>query len=311
MEKEKNFVSAVVYIHNAENQIGEFIHNVSDVLSENFHKFEIICVNDASTDNSVAAAKKSAEQYVDAPLTIIEMSEFHGVELSMNAGVDLAIGDYVFEFDSPVMDFEKKLIMDVYWKSLKGYDIVSAAPDKQSNAGSGCFYRLFNRYSHSNYKMQTERFRIVSRRLINRVGAVNQTIAYRKVVYANSGLAAEYISYSPNSTELIPKDKQDKTYRWNLALKSFILFTDVGYRFSIWMTEAMMLITLLVAVYAVVIFCTGSPVAGWTTTILFLSIAFFGLFGILSVVIKYLDILVNLSSVKQQYRIKNIEKVNK
>ena len=59
------------------------------------------------------------------------------------------------------------------------------------------------------------------------------------------------------------------------------------------MTALMMLMSAFMIVYSVVIFTTPS-VAGWTTTILFLSVAFFGLFGILTIVIKYLQLVVNL-----------------
>mgnify|MGYP003596112344 CR=1 FL=1 len=77
-----------------------------------------------------------------------------------------------------------------------------------------------------------------------------------------------------------------------------------------WMTAIMMGLTALAAVYAVCIFATGIPVEGWTTTILFLAFAFFGLFGILTIVMKYLAILVNLNFKKQRYIITEIQKIN-
>ena len=52
-DKEKNFLSAVVYVHNSENEIGSFIDRLYKQLNENFLKFEIICVNDASTDTDL------------------------------------------------------------------------------------------------------------------------------------------------------------------------------------------------------------------------------------------------------------------
>lgn len=52
-DKEKNFVSAVVYVHNAGERLDRFLAMVTSVLEANFEHAEIICVNDASTDNSV------------------------------------------------------------------------------------------------------------------------------------------------------------------------------------------------------------------------------------------------------------------
>lgn len=54
MNKEKNFVSAVIYVHDAENEIEKFLKTVAGVLEANFENSEIICVNDFSGDNSAA-----------------------------------------------------------------------------------------------------------------------------------------------------------------------------------------------------------------------------------------------------------------
>ena len=56
------------------------------------------------------------------------VSYFHGTEAAMNAGMDLAIGDFVLEFDACVPDFAAAEIMRVYQRSLDGFDIVSPAP---------------------------------------------------------------------------------------------------------------------------------------------------------------------------------------
>uniref|UniRef100_UPI00325FE826 hypothetical protein n=1 Tax=Clostridium sp. NkU-1 TaxID=1095009 RepID=UPI00325FE826 len=45
----------------------------------------------------------------------------------MNAGVDLAIGDFIYEFDNLLVEYDQDLIWKVYQRSLQGYDIVSAA----------------------------------------------------------------------------------------------------------------------------------------------------------------------------------------
>ncbi|MDK2868670.1 MAG: polyisoprenyl-phosphate glycosyltransferase, partial [Clostridiales bacterium] len=52
-------------------------------------------------------------------------------------------------------------------------------------------------------------------------------------------------------------------------------------------------------------------VEGWTPTILFLSFAFFGVFGILAIVIKYLSIIVELIFKKRQYVYESIQKISK
>jgi dolichol-phosphate mannosyltransferase len=103
----------------------------------------------------------------------------------------------------------------------------------------------------------------------------------------------------------------DLKNRTQLAVDALILFTDVGYRFAITMTFLMMLITVIVALYAVIVYVFQNPVEGWTPTILFLSFAFFGVFGILAVVIKYLSIIVELIFKKRQYVYESIQKLSK
>lgn len=309
INKEKNFISAVVYIHNNENNIIDTLNNINNILHNNFEKYEIICVNDYSTDKSVEQIKKFSIDVKGAVLSILNMSYYQGLELSMGAGVDLAIGDFVFEFDSINMDYSPETIMEVYFKSLKGNDIVSASPKKRMRKSSKLFYDIFNGYSNNPNKLKTETFRILSRRAINRVQSMNKTIPYRKAIYANCGLKVDTIYY--NSIRNLKIKNVDETTRKNVAVESLILFTDVAYKAALTMTFVMMLGIIAVGIYTVKVFISDQPVAGWTTTMLFLSVAFLGVFAILAVVIKYLSILVDLTFKKQKYMIESIEKLTK
>ncbi len=129
--KEKNFVSAVIYVHNAEDRIESFLKMVIKAMEDNFDHSEIICVNDHSDDNSLNIIKKASSSASLTSISVVNLSYFHGLEMAMNAGVDMSIGDFVFEFDNTYADFEPALIMDIYRHSLKGFDIVSASPDRK------------------------------------------------------------------------------------------------------------------------------------------------------------------------------------
>ena len=142
---------------------------------------------------------------------------------------------------------------------------------------------------------------------------MNKTIPYRKAVYANCGLKTDNLRYHIVCMEKRDGvvDKKEKKYRFSLAVDSLILFTNLGYRFAIAMTFLMIFIVMCVAIYSITIYLLGNPVAGWTTTILFLSFCFFGLFGILTIIIKYLQILVNLVFKRKRYSFESIEKITK
>jgi len=303
--KERNFVSAVVYCNNDANNIGQFISELDQNLSYNFNKYEIIIVNDGSTDESANIIKKYASKQEDKVITLLNMSHYQGVEASMNAGVDLSIGDFVFEFDSAYADFDWDMLMKIYRHSLQGFDIISACRNQKSRFTSRLYYFIFNRYAKLQYEIKNETFRILSRRAINRIHSVTQSIPFRKAAYANCGLAISSLEYKPSRPVLL-KNNED---RHKLAMDSLILYTDVAYRVTVSLAIIMALTTASFALYALIYKLLENPVEGWTTTIIFIAFGFFGLFIILAMVIKYLQTLVTLAFRKKEYLFESIEKL--
>lgn len=311
MNKEKNFASAVIYTRNAENRIEDFLRMVVGVLQDNFEHAEVVCVNDRSSDRSAEIIKQVAKSFSGITITVVNLSYFHGVENAMASGNALTIGDFIFEFDSTCLDFTAEDVMTVYHKALTGYDAVSAMPDTKERFSSKLFYWTMDRFSDVSLGLHTERFRVISRRILNRVDDLNQTIPYRKLVYANSGLRTLAVKYTPKTGYKCKgtMERKEKRYREGLAVDSLILFTNVGYWLSLVLSVAMMLVAVFMAVYSVAVYLSAVPIAGWTTTVLFLAVAFFGLFAVLAVVIKYLQILVSLVFKRKQFTFESIEKV--
>lgn len=310
--REKNFVSAVIYVHNLEHTIGKFVQTIMEIISENFEHSEIICVNDASTDESAKKIRDvvTTNDASRTSVTILNLSFFHGLEASMDAGKELAIGDFVFEFDLACLDFDPELVLSVYKHALEGFDIVSAVPASSARFSSWIFYSILNRYGHFPYRFCTERFRIISRRAINRVSAVNREIVYRKTVYASCGLKSANLQYHPVSGVNFTISRKERIYRRELAFNSILLFTELGYRFSRFVTILMGISSFAMLIYSIVIYCTGTPVRGWTSSILLISSVSFGLFVILTFVIKYLQILINLSFKRGNFTFESIEKLS-
>lgn len=305
-EKEKNYISAVVYLHNQEKIIVPFLTRLAKQLDNHFTHYEIIIVDDASDDHSVNKVKEIVNSFNTTAITIVHMGHFHGVEISMRSGVDLSIGDFVYEFDKITMDYEDSLIYQIYQESLKGNDIV-AASNIRSQTSSKLFYKIFNRFGNYSYKLKSESFRIISRRGINRVKSMNTTIPYRKALYASCGLHATTIYYNGDIASI--NDVHESKMRKTLAIDSILLFTNFGYKVSVAMAALMMMITVFVGIYTLYFFFNGQSVQGWASTMLFLSFAFFGLFVILTILIKYVSLVLNLVFKKQEYVIAGIEKV--
>lgn len=306
IEKESNFVSVVVYCRNNEHFIQDLLEILYRVFESRFEKFEFIIANDASTDRSIEIIKNVASSKENNTISIINMSYFQGVEKSMNAGVDHAIGDYIFEFDRVEVDYRDELVFEVYKHALTGYDIVSARNNKRK-VTSKMFYWLLNHYSKNQYQIGSDTFRLLSRRAINRIHSLSSTIPYRKALYANSGLKNDVFNYSP--TLSVKSTYSLKYQRQETALSTLVIFTDVAYKFALGLSILMMFSTVAVAIYTLVFFILESSIEGFTTIMLFLTGAFFGIFAILTIVIKYLSILVDLIFLKQKYLIQSVEKL--
>lgn len=308
--KEKNFISAVVYVHNDEARVAEFVKMLIRVVEDNFEVSEIVCVNDCSDDASAQKIKEASASAQSTTISILNMSYFHGVEAAMSAGVNLAIGDFVIEFDSVLQDYAETEILRVYHEALSGYDIVSASPDKKQKFTSSLFYYIFDRFTSISYKMCTERFRILSRRVINRIKSMNHSVQYRKALYANCGLKTKNVRY--DAIEAVGKeDREERKYRTSLAVDTLMLFTDVGYKIALTLTVGMMLFIIGVTIYSIVIRFTGNPVEGWAFTTLFNAFGFFGIFAVFTIVVKYLQILIKLVFKKKNYSFESIEKLTK
>ena len=302
MEKEQNFVSAVVYIRNNSGAVKPFFSSLQRELDAHFEKYELIAVNAACTDNSCnELAEWGAEHSL--PITVIHMSSLQSREACMNAGLDISIGDFVYEFDYVEGMFPWETLFHAYEMMLKGNDIVSVCPS-QMGGGSSLFYRLFNAYSNSPYEIRTNAFCLVSRRALHRVHAISAYMPYRKAAYASSGLKNAVLEYSGRCY-----DKHENRLR--LAVESLLLYTHFGYRVSILLSIAMAFVTMSACIYVIAVYCLGSPIAGWTTTSLMISFGFTGVFLGNTIVVKYLALLLELLSKRERYLVENVEKIQK
>lgn len=306
--KEKNFVSAVVYARNCSSEIKPFLVMLCNFLNANFVNYEVICVDDASED---ATAQIIQEFSIDGcgAVSLLTMSYYQGMELAMAAGVDLAIGDFVYEFDSLVLSWPDKLLRQVYDQSLVGYDIVTACPQNSGHKEAAFYYHIYNKYSRSKYKLRTESFRLLSRRAINRVHSMSRTLPYRKAVYANCGLLTYALFY--NSLCNIPKAADlERGKQTDIAIDALILYTDAFYKLSRGFSIFMMLVAVVTAIYTISAYVTSHPVAGWTTMMMFLAIGFFVLTITLTIAIRYLTLILKIVFTRQKYVVESIEKLS-
>lgn len=303
MNKEHNFISAVVYLEDESPQTLNFLRVLDASLEEHFLQYEIIAVCLMGKHGVSGALKEWAEK-VSKPLTMVKMSAGQPHEQCMNAGLDITIGDYVYEFDTAIMSYPKEIIYQAYELAMQGNDIVTVCPKKEKSS-SKLFYSLFNRHSGSAYKLRTNAFTLVSRRTLNRAHAMNENLPYRKATYASCGLKMAELEF----TSTIGKQDTKSENPTELALDSLILYTNFGYRFSLGFSLLMLFGTVAMLIYTVAIYLIGSPINGWTTTMLALTAGLTGLFAILTMILKYLSLILKMLFQKQSYLVESIEKL--
>lgn len=306
---EKKFVSVVSYLHNDADRIVKFLDTVVQTVKENFEQYELVLVDDACEDSTIELVREyTLKECPNAMVSVVHMGFYQGIESSMNSGRDVAIGDFVYEFDDVSIDYDGSLLMSVYEKLIGGCDIVSARSTAKQRLTSKVFYDLYNRSSNGHSKIGPESFRLVSRRAINRIKSLGKYIPYRKAVYANCGLTASFVSYDPIGNQT--KAKKSARERGNLALDSFIYFTNILEKASAVISALFLAFSLGIIIYAIIDRMTGQGVAnGWASTMIFMSMGFFGVFALLTIVLKYLSVILNLLFKQHKYMVADIEKI--
>ena len=86
-------ISVVIPVYNAESFISKC---VGSVLEQTFSDLELICVDDCSKDGS----SKLLDGFDDPRVRVIRFAENRGVSAARNAGLEAAVGDYVYFLDS-------------------------------------------------------------------------------------------------------------------------------------------------------------------------------------------------------------------
>ena len=242
-----------------------FLKMLVEILDKHFEHFEVICVDDYSTDNSVNEIKSAVKgKGSSSVVSIIQMSYYQGLEVAVNAGTDIAIGDFIFEFDIAESDFPPQKIMEAYQHALSGFDIVMVCPENNYSISSKVFYSIMKKHLPMKTPMRTERFRIVSRRALNRINMINTDIPYRKVIYNNCGLQTDEVIYTSERKIKSARSFKEKV---SLAVNSLMLYTDYFSKIAILLAILMGIAAIGIGVYAIVVYLGNSkPIEGWTTT---------------------------------------------
>lgn len=269
-------ISIVIPLFNEEALVSQLLEEVMRNTKTIGEPYEIVCVDDGSTDSTLANLLK--EQNKNSAIKVISLSRNFGLQPAITAGLDHAKGEFVLIMDGDMQD-PPALIPQLYATICnKKADVVSAVRSKRNEKTGKRFYislfhKIFSNISEGNQVEQSGNFSILSRKAVDAILQFKEHNRYFPGIRNFIGFKHEYITYDrPDRTEGKPKMSRKKL---------FALAADAIYSFSKWPIKACLYLGLLgvivfflAIVYTLISKFTGLAPFGWSST--FLAISFFG-----------------------------------
>jgi glycosyltransferase involved in cell wall biosynthesis len=160
------YVSVVVPAFNEEGSIEATYRRLTDVLTGLEVRYELIFVNDGSTDNTLDLLERAAT--ADPCVKIVDFSRNFGHQIAVTAGIDHARGDVVVLIDADLQD-PPELIAEFLDKWREGYDVVYAIRQRREGetwfkrVTAHWFYRVLRSMTDIDIPLDTGDFRLMSR----------------------------------------------------------------------------------------------------------------------------------------------------
>ena len=170
-------ISIVVPVFNEEESLSELYRRIAAVMNRMLLPFELIFVDDGSTDGSLNMMLEFSEK--DKTVKIIQLSRNFGHQLAIIAGLDHAQGEAVITMDSD-LQHPPELIEQLIEKWHDGYDVVYTSRDQSQdvsvfkNVTSRCFYALINRLAEVSIAPGTADFRLLDRNVVESLRAFGE-----------------------------------------------------------------------------------------------------------------------------------------
>jgi len=269
-------ISVVVPTYNEQDVIDEFHQRITTVLAALKTDYEIIYVNDGSTDGTAACLNNfyTTDQHV----TILELSRNFGKEIALTAGLDHSQGDVTIVIDSDLQD-PPELIPELIQTWREGYDVVYAKRRKRSGESLAkkttafMFYRMIQKTTNIHIPKDTGDYRLLSRRAVNAVRKMREQHRYMKGIFSWIGFPQKSVFYDRDS-RAAGETKWNYWNLWNFALEGITSFTTIPLRLSTYFGFITAFGALGYGTYILIkTLMYGDPVPGYPTlavTILFL-----------------------------------------
>jgi len=163
-------ISVVAPIFNERESLQEFYRRVREALETTGVSWELVPVDDGSTDGTGEMLRELAEK--DTLVRPVIFARNFGHQLAVTAGLDYARGDAVVIIDTDLQD-PPEIIPEMLAKWKEGYEVVFAIREEREGeswfklATASLFYRLIYRITDVEIPLDTGDFRLLDRKVVD------------------------------------------------------------------------------------------------------------------------------------------------
>lgn len=299
------FLSVVLVVRNQAAGIEALLAEAASGIGPMVSDYELIIVDNASDDDSVAVLKDLTRENGHPNLQVYALTKVVDSDTAFWVGLENALGDFVAVID-PLTD-DLAFLPQMLEKAVSGADVVFAANARKApqslayRAANGIFNAMYQRLNGVHLAKEAPQYRVLSKRVINFILQHPQpAIAYRHLP-ATGGFARANLGYSAE-----PKAAPTKNL-WDSIDRGMRLLISTN-RAPIRLVTALSLFgafaNVLYSVYVLTIALLKPDVApGWVSLSLQQSGMFFLISLVLLVLGEYIAAMVSLSNEGPLYHV--------
>jgi glycosyltransferase involved in cell wall biosynthesis len=213
-------LSIVVPMYNEQGGVGLFFDRLEPVLQRITDNYEIICIDDGSTDQTYDELIEQRQR--DARIKVINLSRNFGKDIALSAGLDHAFGRAVVPIDADLQD-PPELIEQMMEKWREGYEVVyarradRASDTRAKRMTANWFYRIYNRIAEIGIPENAGDFRLLDQRVIAALRNLPERNRFMKGLFAWVGFKQASVDYV-REERAFGETKWKYWKLWNFAL---------------------------------------------------------------------------------------------
>jgi glycosyltransferase involved in cell wall biosynthesis len=261
-------LSAVVPCFNEESGLVELHSRLSSACrSAAGDDYELVLVNDGSSDQSWATIRRLADE--DSHVVGVNLSRNHGHQLALTAGLSVCRGDRILIIDADLQD-PPELLREMMARMEEGADVVYG--QRESRAGESwhkkatakLFYRVLSRLTDVPIPSDTGDFRLMSRRALSVLQAMPEQHRFIRGMVSWIGFNQVPLRYR-RAERFRGETKYPLHKMIRLALDAITGFSTRPLRISLYMGAFLGCLSAVLLVYTVVSWLYFDAVQGWAS----------------------------------------------